>query len=283
MCSDDQLLKALGRLAQEQEEEKMRLDSRWDSLSHGQLDSEAEADLRSLADSSPEMKAAWEAFRPMDRSFRRRLLDRIRGVFPQRRRSSRRAPAAWWPLTAAAGLTALLVGLTILSPGPKEIPEYSLEMAGGAAIQRSEQKPMGIPRLVKGVRLDLVLFPARPVAGDVVPTVFLEQDGTVRPWRVPAERVLAAPTGSLKLELRARDLGLDPGPATLWLAVSRPCCMPGIEEVRSLLRNGEKAESGGFRWMRQEIFLEAPATGLPSPESPAPEPSGDAAGPFPSH
>lgn len=278
MRSDDQLLKALGQLAREQEEEKMRLDPRWEALSHGELDGEGEADLVSLAQSSPQMKAAWEAFRPLDRSFRRSILDHIQGIFPNRRRPSRPATAAGWALAAAASLTMVLVGSRFLSPGQPPIPEYSLEIGGGAAAQRSGQEPQGIPRLMEGVRLDLVLFPAGPVAGDVVPAVFVQQGGTVRPWRVPAERVLAAPTGSLKLELRARDLPLDPGPATLWLAVSRPCCRPGIEEVRGLLRQGGQGEAGAVRWIRQEIVLAPPSASSSPRDVGLSEHSGHAAG-----
>ena len=170
MNQDDQLLKDLGRLAREQKEEEMRLDPRWESLSHDDLEPEAEADLLSLAESSEQMKAAWEAFRPLDRSFRRRILDRIREIFPQQSRTSSRTsllsetslsseipdsarvppasrlPRLGWPLMAAASLLVAVVGLAIFrlgEPGFKELPEYSLETIGGVAVQRSGGGPQG--------------------------------------------------------------------------------------------------------------------------------------------
>ena len=117
---------------------------------------------------------------------------------------------------------------------------------------------------MEGIRLDLVLFPGEPVVDDVALAVFLEQDGTLRPWRFPAERLRAAPTGSLKLELRARDLGLVPGPAVLWLAVSRPCCLPEVEQARERSRGKETTGSKDVRWMRLELLLELPPSELPT-------------------
>ena len=70
---NDRLLKELGDLARQQDEaERARFDERWDRLAAGTLTAEEEAELKALAEASPEDREAYEAFRPLGADFQAR-------------------------------------------------------------------------------------------------------------------------------------------------------------------------------------------------------------------
>src|SRR5437764_1238935 len=74
----DRLLRELGDLARsEAEAEKARFDDRWDRLAAGTLNAEEEAELKALAESSPEYREAYEAFRPLGADFQARVVSKI--------------------------------------------------------------------------------------------------------------------------------------------------------------------------------------------------------------
>src|SRR5205823_3925220 len=74
----DRLLRELGDLARsEAKAEEARFDERWDRLAAGTLTAEEEAELKTLADSSPEYKEAFEAFRPLGADFQARVVSKI--------------------------------------------------------------------------------------------------------------------------------------------------------------------------------------------------------------
>src|SRR6478672_6542682 len=74
----DRLLRELGDLARsEAEAEKARFDDRWDRLAAGTLTAEEEAELKALADSSPEYQKAYEAFSPLGAEFQARVVREI--------------------------------------------------------------------------------------------------------------------------------------------------------------------------------------------------------------
>src|SRR5215210_8874971 len=85
--SEDRLLRELGHLAKEEEgAEKARLDERWDRLAAGTLTTEEEAELLALAETSPEAREAYEAFRPLGPEFQARVVEKIAAGLPQERR-----------------------------------------------------------------------------------------------------------------------------------------------------------------------------------------------------
>ena len=87
--SEDRLLRDLGHLAKEEEgAEKSRLDERWDRLAAGTLTAEEEAELLALAETSPEAREAWEAFRPLGPEFQARVVEKIAAEL------SKKEP--WW-------------------------------------------------------------------------------------------------------------------------------------------------------------------------------------------
>ncbi|RMH16598.1 MAG: hypothetical protein D6696_17825, partial [Acidobacteria bacterium] len=78
MHSDDELLRTLGRIArQERDEERAHLDDRWDAFCEGRLPEEEVAALRAAAADDAAAQRAYDAFRPLGASFRRRLAERL--------------------------------------------------------------------------------------------------------------------------------------------------------------------------------------------------------------
>lgn len=76
--TEDLILRELGYLATEESEaEKARLDERWDRLAAGALTPEEDAELRALAESSPEAHEIYEAFRPLGAKFQARVVNKI--------------------------------------------------------------------------------------------------------------------------------------------------------------------------------------------------------------
>jgi RNA polymerase sigma-70 factor, ECF subfamily len=77
---EDRILLELGYLAKEEREaEKAPLDERWDRLAAGTLTPEEDAELRALAESSPETRETYEAFRPLGAKFQARVVKEIAG------------------------------------------------------------------------------------------------------------------------------------------------------------------------------------------------------------
>src|SRR5687768_15946406 len=85
--NEERLLRELGHLAKEEERtERARLDERWDRLAAGTLSAEEEAELLALAETSPEAREAWEAFRPLGPEFQARVVEKIAAELPEERR-----------------------------------------------------------------------------------------------------------------------------------------------------------------------------------------------------
>src|SRR5947209_19726504 len=74
----DRLLRELGDLARsETEAEQDRFDERWDRLAAGTLTAEEDAELKALAESSPEAREAYEVFRPLGGDFQALVVGKI--------------------------------------------------------------------------------------------------------------------------------------------------------------------------------------------------------------
>lgn len=242
------------------------LDGRWDALARGELSAEQEAALRGEADRSEELRAAWEAFRPLDANFRQGLVRRARrGLGLRRFRPPRSAASKLGGVLAMAAVLVLAVGLWRLMPnggGPADLPTYGLEVRGGLAEQRSAtgagSAAVEPPRLAGELPLEVILIPRRAVEGGVAVTAFLERGDSLDPWHIPPERLEIADTGAIRIVVRADELGprAEPvlGPVTLWLAVGRGASMPDRESVRALIAAGDSV--GPMRLLRQDLVVE---------------------------
>ena len=238
----------LGDLArQEGEAEKARFDERWDRLAAGTLTPEEEAELKALADSSPEMREAYEAFRPLGADFQARVVSKINAqrtaeaeepvppvppppVLPFYRRAARRIEV--WVGAAAAAAAALF----ILVPGPAlpPLPLYAFDtLHGNQTVRGSQPGPAsGMPVFDPDSPLTFVVRPPHPVTTPVAAKSFLAQGAEFLAWQ-PGK---AGAGGTFRFEGRLSRL--QPGECKVWVVVGRPDRLPSASELRAELRAG---------------------------------------------
>lgn len=237
--NDDRLLREMGLLAREEERaEKARLDERWDRLAAGTLTAEEEAELRALAETSPEAREAWEAFRPLGPEFQARVAEKIAAEL--RKRGKGRIlpfpPAArigGWVTAAAAAAAVLFV---VLRPsGP--LPDYRIaSVTGGTSAMRGEQPEEPVREFAPGDPIAVVLQPAtasRP--GFLRTRIFLLRNRDLRPLDTGKE---VHRDGAVKLTATI-DPDLPPGAWTLWAVAGRLGHLPDPDELLSLAARGE--------------------------------------------
>lgn len=233
---EDLLLSELADLAREEDgADKARFDERWDRLAAGTLTPEEEAELRALAETSPEAREAWEAFQPLGPEFQARVVERIAAELPKGKwgRLLHFPPAVrigGW-VTAAAAAAALFVVLRPSAP----LPGYAIaSISGGASEMRGEQE-----EIVRspGDRFEMILQPDTAVTGakSLEARSFLVRDGE---WRPVEARSHFEPNGVVKLEGSIAD-DLQPGAWTLWAVVGRAGELPDLAELQSLSAKGE--------------------------------------------
>lgn len=236
--SEDRLLRDLGHLAKEEEgAERARLDERWDRLAAGTLTAEEEAELRALAEASPEAREAWEAFRPLGPEFQARVVEKIAAELPKGG-EGRVLPfrltarfAGWATAAAAAAVVAVLV-----VPPSAPLPGYQIAVTGGSSEMRGEQEE-AVP-LAPGDHYEVLLRPDTAVAGakSLEAQWFLVRGGERRPMEV--EEIHIGSTGVIKLEGSIPD-DLQTGTWTLLAVVGRPGDLPPPAELQSLAAPGE--------------------------------------------
>ena len=232
--SEDRLLRDLGHLAREESEaEQRRLDERWDRLAAGTLSAEEEAELRALAEASPEARRAFEAFRPLGADFQARVVEAIRAqeqagksakLLPWRQHAPR---IAAWGTAAAAAAASLMMLLRPLAP----LPGYALaEISGGSRALRGET--MEVQEFTPGDDFQVVLRPETQVARarSLTAQAFLLRGAELHDLTV---RSHVEPSGAVKLE-GSLDGDLPPGTWTLWAVVGRRGKLPDPETLRSL-------------------------------------------------
>ncbi|HEX9670359.1 MAG TPA: hypothetical protein VGC93_12875 [Thermoanaerobaculia bacterium] len=257
---DDELLRQLADLARQEEEEENRLplDPRWDALAAGTLPpAEAEA-LRAEAEASPEKRAAYEAFAPLGEEFRERMVATARaGLAPAAPAKSAAAPRSspaprlpldrrqrrlWLSGTAAAVVLAATVVLVLLLPGlgSEPLPPYAARLAGGTQEWRGGETEVpaaeapAVPVFAPGNRLELLFRPERAVGGRLAVETFVSRDGGLVPWTAPVE---ISEHGAVRLEgVIGEEVRLPPGEATLVVAIGRAGSLPGAAALAARLR-----------------------------------------------
>lgn len=239
--SEDRLLRELGHLAKEEEgAEKARLDERWDRLAAGTLTAEEEAGLRALAETSPEAREAWEAFRPLGPEFQARMVEKIAAELPKKE--------PWWRwllsflpagriggwATAAAAAAAVLV--VLLRPSAP-LPDYQIaSVTGGSSAMRGEQAEGPVPAFAPGDIIKVVLHPTESLRQARLETqIFLRQGEELRLLEAQSDEIDSGGAVKMKGSI-ARDL--RPGTWTLWAVVGRPGDLPDPAELQVLTARG---------------------------------------------
>lgn len=232
----------LGDLArQEGEAEKARFDERWDRLAAGTLTPDEEAELKALAESSPEMREAYEAFRPLGADFQARVVNAINAerprVLPFYRRAVRRIEV--W-VGAAAAVAASLFFL-VWSPVPP-LPAYSVDPISGDKASRGEEhvSPSGMPVFSPGSMLKLKVHPQPPsrVQGPLEARAFrVPAGGAGGDWvPEPGFTVENGTDGIVRLRgTLGETTRLPPGTWKICVVVSRPGKAPKERELPAAL------------------------------------------------
>lgn len=274
---EDELLKRLAETArQEQEEERSRLDSRWDDLTAGMLPASEVETLRMETGDSAAGRQAYEAFSPLGAGFRARTTTAIRRRLlaadpPSAERTQDQKPPGmpsagglWRPwaswVTAAAALAAASLLLVLWPAGKLEpLPPYTDELTGGVQTLRGEDQ--GEPNssrepkhFAPGTRFDLVLRPDRRVEGPVSVRAYMLSGQDLRDWQVPIE--IDPTTGVVRIagEL-GQEIRLPPGETALVVAVGRPGALPTADVLSERLAVLDTVrEKAWVAWKRQVIL-----------------------------
>lgn len=160
----------------------------WELLTDDALSREEQALLRALAEESEEDALRMEAHAPLDASFHDRMTDRIAAQIAESARV-RRQRTRRMGITATAVLAAAACALMLLRPPPVEVPEYALAMRGSVATERGASEQANVLVLTPQSIVDIRLTPATRVRSDLTLSTFLERNGKVERWPVPAESV----------------------------------------------------------------------------------------------
>jgi hypothetical protein len=254
--SDDLWLKELAQVHREREtEERSRFDERWDRLSAGTLSLEEEAELKALAETSEEARAAYEAFRPLGAEFQASIVQKIREQNPKPVVESKvmellakllpfwggtSRPSQWAGWGAAATVAAAVLFFIVprfIVPRPASyppLPVYAAEMSAGDQEFRGGMDPAaGTPVFSPGSILRLDVFPEEAVTGPVEARAFAVRGAE---W---VELEPPAGDGSKRLEgTIGKDIQLAPGTWRLWIVVGRPGKVPSMRDLQAELRAG---------------------------------------------
>ncbi len=254
----DRLLRDLGDLARsEAEAEEACFGDRWDRLAAGTLTADEEAELKALAESSPEHREAYEAFRPLGADFQARVLSAIEAeqggetpqlappeprprVLPFRRAAVRRVEV-WLGATAAVAAAATFFFLQTSAPLPP-LPLYQAELIGGDKIVRgSEPGPAsGTPIFSPGSMLKLALRPQppQPVQGRLEAQAFrVSAGGGTTNWvPIPGFSIKNGADGTLLLiGTVGETIQLPIGTSRICVVVSRPGKAPAERDLPAAL------------------------------------------------
>jgi hypothetical protein len=240
--SDDLWLRELAQVDREkQAEDRHLLDERWDRLASGELSPDEEAELRALAATSAEARAAYEAFRPLGPDFQASVVRAIReqGFAPPAEAAPVKPPArllpfrrravhfAGWAAVAASAAAAMMV-LLVRSPAP--LPEYGSPTVAGVQTMRGEEPdPAKVPVLVPGA-FHVVLTPDVETSGKGLEArCILVRGQDLRPLEVSSQ--IDQHKGAVRMEGSiARDI--PPGTWTLWAIVGRRGKLPDPTDLQ---------------------------------------------------
>jgi hypothetical protein len=255
--NEDRLLHELARLERAEDETgRDRLDERWDRLAAGTLTAEEEAELRALAETSPEAREAYEAFRPLGAAFQARVVDALAAetrtpgsrVLLFRRNSIRLGAGL---AAAAAVAAALLIFLRGPSSQPP-MPVYTAELTGGTKAFRGEEGPSKGPQVfVPGSLLTITASPEQNVKPVEARSFFVRGRELVS-----LKPEVADVTGAVRLRgTLGTEIRLSPGDWRAWIVVGRPGGIPPMNELLKELRAG-RTRHRSWQAVSQDLRVE---------------------------
>jgi hypothetical protein len=266
--TDDRLLRNLGALAREQgEAERARWDERWDRLAAGTLTPEEEAELKALAEASPEAREAYEAFRPLGADFQARVVSAIQDEIQTEIQTERKGGALPEPepppppLPFPVRRVKVWVGLAAAVAGLFFVPwifvlrkQAVLPPLPGYEIARveipSDYRGSGPQTASPGSLLTFTVRPQAAVTDEVIPRGFLAcGGGDLQPW--PLKTLKVTEKGIMTLQ---GTLGKDLQPESsceIWIIAARPGKVPG--DLQTELRAGR---TGNADWQAASTHLD---------------------------
>ncbi len=267
-------------------------DPLWDEVVAGQLDEQAQAELRALATSeADELRLA--AFAPLDDAFQDRITARLQdelssqtaeptaGAPRQNRQPTDETkeeeseldretaanderelgnvtdgPGSWWRAVAiASGLAIAAAVLLVIVPFDAPLPVYEGELRGGAATHRAE--PSNSHHFVASNRIEIVFRPRDPTR--VVPQLSAftsaTSDAPLVPWALPAESIEFDENGAVRIAGEIGTLLPDAsGALVLWIFVHDASIDRGSAEAR--LGSAREEADDDLRLHRFDIFVD---------------------------
>ncbi|MEP7010141.1 MAG: hypothetical protein ABJC13_07445 [Acidobacteriota bacterium] len=243
---DTGLLRDLARAAREEEAEERDLWDRWDRLTDGTLSPEEEAELRALAQSSPEAEQAYEAFRPLSPEFRAKMVAEIGpmirpSLFIRWRDAFIRWRDAhlvvWRAAYSGSGLASAAAALYFMVSLPA-VPLFVVELEPVLAIRGDSTV------FTPGGGFKATVWPEKETSSrsQINLRCYIESKSpAAKPLRaiqcVVAERLK---TGWMSIQGRLpKDQSI--GPSTLWLVFAYSGNQPDLDEVGKVAKTHTKS------------------------------------------
>ncbi len=263
--SDDFLLKELAQVIRDREaEERGRFDERWDRLSAGELSPEEEAGLRTLAETSEDARAAYEAFRPLGPDFQARVVQAIQEQRPAPKPlpfwRSTPQPFRWAGWSAAAAIAAAALFFMVRGPASyPHLPVYTAELSrGDQQFRGGTETATSVPVFSSGSLLTFNVRPEQAVTDRVEAYAFADRG---EEELVPLGRLPGSENGSVRLQgTLGQEIPLPPGTWRLWVVVGRLGKIPAEEDLRAELRAGRTRHQDWQAVSRELRVEERPAS-----------------------
>ena len=261
---EEDIMKALAQAARESDV-GTRLDRRWDALSAGELSAEDIEALRKEAAQDEDLAQAFEAFRPLDATFRTDVVERIQqqlqdaGTVPANDDEApagtipfpRRKRPVWMPAAMAAAVVSAVMVSFVLQPVGEPLPEYGAQLRGGATM-RSDPAPSDLPVFESGDRFELVLTPATSVEEDLSVELYVDIDGGLQRIEAPAAEV--SPFGAARVVGRiGSDIMLPAGEHDIVAVVGRADRLPSTAELTRRLGEGSEVQTRSWSAWRMPL------------------------------
>jgi hypothetical protein len=251
----DAELEALGRL--QRERLAGRVDA-WDRVAKAERElDEVRRERLAAGDDTAQVELGAALFRPFDAqddaALTEALLRETSTSDPQPS-NVRALPRRYgWvvPVLVLAAVLVLVVLIgTLMRPGKQQIasleppPTYTVELHGSVELVRNDPAPTQRPELAPTTEFAWVLRPEVTTQQVEVRVFAVPAAGPVRVLEL-GDAIEPAPTGAVLIRGRGRDLGLEPGPWQIVIALAY--------ERASLPDTPSDAQAG---WRRVEIELE---------------------------